>query len=391
MTLCGIGAFQSIARWLELLAFGIYVFDLTGSPFLVALVTVLKLAPLAIFGPLIGAWTANVASRNLYLLGLTLVLLTSLAGATAASFGDLVVWQVMLISFLGGVFWALDFPIRRTLIGEAVSPNEVGKAMGLDTISNNAMRMLGALLGGTMLQFWGLQGVFLFTFILYSLCFALTLKLQLGRKVLNSTKSVGLKDNIQEGIQLVRQNPVLSATLMVSVIYNLFGFPMLSLMPVLGRDELSLPASIIGLLGSMEGLGALLGGILFFLFGQIRFFRKIYACGVAAGLLFGLVYAASNSAQLMGCALFLMGASSACFAAMQTTLLVLNSDSRYRSQIFGLMAVSIGTGIAGFSQIGVMATWIGVRPALFTSATLGLFSLVLVCRRWPQILESQPG
>jgi MFS family permease len=391
MTLCGIGAFQSIARWLELLAFGIYVFDLTGSPFLVALVTVLKLAPLAIFGPLFGAWTANFASRNLYLLGLILVLLTSLAGATAASFGDLVVWQVMLISFLGGVFWALDFPIRRTLIGEAVSSNEVGKAMGLDTISNNAMRMLGALLGGTMLQFWGLQGVFLFTFILYSLCFALTLKLQLGRKVPNCTKTVSLKDNILEGIQLVRQNPVLTATLMISVIYNLFGFPMLSLMPVLGRDELSLTASIIGLLGSMEGLGALLGGILFFLFGQIRFFRKIYACGVAAGLLFGLVYAASNGAQLMGGALFLMGASSACFAAMQTTLLVLNSDSRYRSQIFGLMAVSIGTGIAGFSQIGVMATWIGVRPALFTSATLGLFSLVLVCRRWPQILESQPG
>ncbi len=44
MTLCGIGAFQSIARWLELLAVGIYVFDLTGSPFLVTLVTLLKLA-----------------------------------------------------------------------------------------------------------------------------------------------------------------------------------------------------------------------------------------------------------------------------------------------------------------------------------------------------------
>ena len=138
---------------------------------------------------------------------------------------------------------------------------------------------------------------------------------------------------------------------------------MLSMIPVLGRDELSLSESIIGLLGSMEGLGALLGGILFIMFGQIRFFRKIYVYGVAAGFFFGFVYAASNGAQLMGGALFFMGVGSACFAAMQTTLLVLNSDTRYHSQIFGLMSVSIGTGIAGFSQIGAMATWIGVRPA----------------------------
>ena len=52
LMLCGIGAFQSTARWLQLLAFGIYVFDLTGSPFLVTLVTLLKLAPFAIFSPL---------------------------------------------------------------------------------------------------------------------------------------------------------------------------------------------------------------------------------------------------------------------------------------------------------------------------------------------------
>ncbi len=391
MMLCGIGAFQSTARWLQLLAFGIYIYDLTGSPFLVTLVTLLKLAPLALFSPLVGAWTARVPSRNIYLIGIILMLLTSIAGATVASFSDLAVWQVMLVSFLGGAYWALDFPIRRTLIGEAVSTNDVGKAMGLDTISNNGTRMLGALLGGSMLQFWGLQGVFLLTFILYLLCFVLTLKLQMGRKVLNYRNSVSVTGNILEGMQIVKQNPVLTSTMMVTIIYNLFGFPMLSMIPVLGRDELSLSASIIGLLGSMEGLGALMGGILFVMIGQIRFFRKIYVCSVVFGFLFGLVYASSNDAQLMGGALFLMGAGSACFAAMQTTLLVLNSDSRYRSQIFGLMALSIGTGILGFSQIGVMANWIGVRPALFTSATLGLFCLLLVCRRWPQILDFQPS
>ena len=47
-----IGLFSGVVRWLELLAFGIYAYEITGSPVLVALLAVLRLAPLALFGVL---------------------------------------------------------------------------------------------------------------------------------------------------------------------------------------------------------------------------------------------------------------------------------------------------------------------------------------------------
>ena len=53
--LWGIGAVSSTIRWLELLAIGVVVFDLTGSPFQVALMAILRMLPLAIFGALVGA------------------------------------------------------------------------------------------------------------------------------------------------------------------------------------------------------------------------------------------------------------------------------------------------------------------------------------------------
>lgn len=380
---------QSVARWLELLAFGVYVFDLTQSPLQVTLVTLVKLAPLFLFGPLGGALPSRWPLRSLYLAGILFALLVTGVSLLLALSGSLMVWQVMIISFLGGLFWVLDFPVRRSLIGDAVPGEQLGRAMGMDTIANNGTRMLGPLLGGVLLQFGGLEGVFILSLCLYVLCFLLTLSLKLGREVVQGTTEGGFAGNMREALQVVRNNPQIFATLLVTVIYNLFGFPMLSLVPVLGRDEFQLSASIIGLLASMEGAGALLGGILFLCLGRISWYRRIYVFGLAAVLLFGLVYAGSGSVLLVAGALLFVGVGSACFAAMQTTLLILNSSAQHRSQIFGLLSVSIGAGLIGFTQIGLMASWLGTRQALAISAICGLLSLAFTCIRWPSIVALQ--
>lgn len=389
MGLLWIGGLQSVARWLELLAFGIYVYDLTKSPLLVTLVTLLKLAPLGLFGLVAGALPARIAPRSLYLAGIGLMLLTTGAGFFISWFGTLAVWQVLLISFLGGVFWVLDFPVRRKMIGDAVPVQRLAKAVGLDTLANNGTRMLGPALGGVLLQYAELEGVFALNFFLYAVCLVATMKLPLGRVSVKENIAFGLVDNIREGMSVVMQQPVLLATLMVTVTYNLFGFPLLSLVPVLGRDELHLSASIIGLLASMEGAGALLGGVLFLLLGRVRFYRKIYVLGVAGCFAFWLVCAFSSRAEVMGGALLVVGLGSACFAVMQTTLLILNSEARFRSQIFGILSLSIGTGLIGFAQVGLVASWFGPYRALILSATLGLCSLLWVCLRWPQIIAGQ--
>ena len=49
------GAASSTVRWLEMLATAVYVFDQTGSPLLVALLTVLRMLPLALLGAVSGA------------------------------------------------------------------------------------------------------------------------------------------------------------------------------------------------------------------------------------------------------------------------------------------------------------------------------------------------
>ena len=49
------GAICNTVRWLEFLAVGLFVFELTGSPFYMSMIAALRLLPLLLFGSLTGA------------------------------------------------------------------------------------------------------------------------------------------------------------------------------------------------------------------------------------------------------------------------------------------------------------------------------------------------
>ncbi len=388
-TLCAIGGLQSICRWLELLAFGVYVFDKTGSPLLVTMVTLVKFAPLAVFGIPFGALTSIYASRSLYLWGVAIMIAVNLCGLLMAMQGSLAIWQVFIISFIGGLFWVLDFPVRRALIGDAVNHGNLGDAMAVDTIANNGTRMLGPLGGGALLQFVGLSGAFLFSLAIYIVCYVLTLRLQIGRVYIANTRKESILEKIRQGLQQLDKQPLLVALLMVTVVYNLFGFPLLSLVPVLGRDALQLSPGMVGLLASMEGAGALLGSLLVLRFGRVLQYRRIYVGGLLVYFAASIAYSLSSWAVSIAVWLILAGVGSAAFAAMQTTLLILNSAAVYRGRLFGLLSLSIGAGVLGFIHVGILANSLGVQWAVFISALLGIVATVAIKMRWPAVLSEQ--
>ncbi len=88
-----VGASTGLARWLELLAVGLYVFDRTGSPFLVALFTMIRLLPLALFGAICGAVAERVGHRRIVLIGLAAMTVLSLVLVTISWAESLALWH----------------------------------------------------------------------------------------------------------------------------------------------------------------------------------------------------------------------------------------------------------------------------------------------------------
>ena len=69
-----------------------------------------------------------------------------------SSNGLLEVWHIGLASFISGLVWSTDFPVRRTLMSDLAGPSRVSRAMSLDILAGSVTRTLGPLLGGVLYQ-----------------------------------------------------------------------------------------------------------------------------------------------------------------------------------------------------------------------------------------------
>lgn len=377
-----IGGLTGIIRWFQLLAFGVYSFEITGSPFLVSTIPILWMLPLILFGPFIGVVADQVSRKILLSASIFGITALQVVMAFAAYSGDLSYFLLAIASFISGIFWATDMPIRRRLLGDLAGDN-VSKAMGLDAATGNATRMLGPLLGGIMLQLVGMFGVFWLSGIFYALCFILILLAKLPSRVTPATPPSFLKD-FSSGIKFVMGDQVLKRILLITIIFNIWGFPFTSMIPIIGRDELGLSPFYVGVLSSMEGFGALIGALMITRFASKENFFRIYRSGTLVyisgiGYLAILTYVAggpNHSFYASTVALTIIGISGACFAAMQGTLTYLASPAQYRSRVLGVLTLCIGTGPIGFFNVGWMAENFGVANALIIISAEGLLALL---------------
>ena len=190
---------------------------------------------------------------------------------------------------------------------------------------------------------------------------------------------------IAEGLALVRTDRRLIGVLIVTVIYNIFAWPFTSMIPVIGRDRLYLGPEGVGLLATMDGIGAFVGAFLVVLWLTPRWYGKAYLGGVICYLIMVVIFALVQSPALAGAALLMTGLGGAGFATMQATLVYLASPPEMRSRILGVLTVCIGTGPIGFVWLGWLADRIGSHNATAVTGVLGLLAMAATWRWWKDI------
>ncbi|MCC7273722.1 MAG: MFS transporter [Alphaproteobacteria bacterium] len=378
------GSLIGTIRWIELLVTGVYVFDATGSPLQVALLTMLRMAPMSLIGAFAGAIAERVSRRRLLAGVLACGIAVSLVQAGLAWSGRLELWHVALGAVVNGMFWAIDMPVRRTMLGELAGPGRTAAAMGLDAATNNATRMLGPGVGGLLLEVTGIHGAFLLGAALYAagLCLLAGLRDDAPSDLGGRFRIFA---RVAEGLRFVRGDRGLVGTLAVTIVFNVFAWPATSMVPVIGEERLHLTAFPIGLLMSADGLGALLGAVLASLGARPSGFRGLYLLGVALFALGSLAFAVSPSPGLAGAAQIAAGAGSACFATMQATIVFLSAPAAARPRVMGVLSMCIGTSVLGYVHLGLLAHWLGGPAAVVVTSLEALVALAAAAVIWPEI------
>src|ERR1700749_3575497 len=79
-----VGLVVFIVRWVETVAVGVFVYQHTGSPFIVAMMTMLRLLPMGLFGAFLGAIAERIERRPTLIIVVVSMVITSLTLATLA-------------------------------------------------------------------------------------------------------------------------------------------------------------------------------------------------------------------------------------------------------------------------------------------------------------------
>jgi len=378
-----VGLIVATVRWLETIAVGIVVYQRTDSAFLVSVMTMLRLLPMGLFGVFLGALAERFDRGRTLLIVVLLMSGTSAVLAVLDRIGQLEIWHLAFASFINGCGWCTDNPVRRVMIGEVVGREKMGAAMSLDVGAGNASRMVGPAVSGFLLVGTGIQGAFILSVLMY--CTALWAVLTIRSRIPRAAGSGAVLARIAEGLALVRTDQRLIGVLVVTVIYNIFAWPFTSMIPVIGRDRLLLGPEGVGLLATMDGIGAFLGALLLALWLIPRWYGRAYLYGVVCYLIMVVIFALAQSPPLAGAALLLTGLGGAGFATMQATLVYLAAPLEMRSRILGVLTVCIGTGPIGFLWLGWLADRIGSHNATAVTGILGLLALAATWRWWKVI------
>jgi MFS family permease len=378
-----VGMIVSTVRWLETVVMGVVVYQQTGSAFIVAMITMLRLLPMGLFGAFLGAF-AERFDRRLTLAGVVALLaLTSASLTLIAWLGTLEVWHFAVASFINGCGWATDNPLRRTIMGEVMGRDRMATAMALDVGAANSSRMVGPTVGGLLLAGIGIEGAFVLSVALYATAMAATLAVRVHMPAAPGSGAVLART--WESIVIVAKHRRLSAIMLVTIIYNVFGWPFTSMIPVIGRDRLFLGPEGVGLLTSVDGAGSFVGAVMLALWLTPGWHARAYVGGVAVYLVALIAFALAPEVLSAGAALLLTGLAGAAFATLQATTVYLAAPVEMRSRIMGVLSVCIGTGPIGFVWLGWLADRIGAPYATALTGAMGLLALAVSWPLWRRI------
>jgi MFS family permease len=367
--------------WLEMLVVALLALELTDSPFLVSVTFFLRFLPM-LFGFGIGIIAERLNRKYLMVAGLAIQAAISGTLAVLIMADAIHYWHLALGSFLIGSVMASEFPVRRTMIAEVVNRMNVGRAISLEQTTNSLFRIIGPFVGGVFLATIGGQGGFMLGVALYSIGSIIGMSMQYQRPT-STDLPAGSRNQIIEGIQYIRKSQVMIGTLGVTLVINVFGFSYMSQQPVVAKQVLQVSDVLIGLLQSIEGLGAFIGATLIVIFAKPHHYTRIYMWGSLLFMISIVLFSQSTVYWVTLIILFFGGFGMSGFVTMQSAIMIYVASPQMHGRVLGSVAVFIGFGLFGQLGIGLIANLINPATAVLITAGTGIICMFIAFVIYP--------
>jgi MFS family permease len=366
-----------IGTWIQRTTMGWFVYRLTGSAFLLGLVSFLSMIPSVFVSPFIGAWADRLnRHRTMIYTQIAFCLQTGILALLVLTrvINKQVWYPILILSFIQGIIDAVDAPIRQNFVMDLVSSRTLlPNAIATNSAMFNGARLIGPAIGGFLIMMFSEGVCFAINAISYipviiSLCF-----IKISYPPVPPQKEPTLK-KIFSGWKYSWENMPIRFLLSNLAVFTVFGMSFSTLMPIFAKDILHGTSATQGLLMSSMGVGALCGSFFLASRKNIRGMpsRLVYLCLTfsIACILFSL----SGSIPLSMFFMVFLGLAGMMTMATTNTLIQSISSLEMRGRVISLYTMaSASMSPLGSLLMGTLSSRIGAR---FTLIVCGLVLLL---------------
>jgi MFS family permease len=371
--------------WMQSIAQGWLVLQLTDSPFYLGLVSALGSLGVLMFTLYAGVVADRTDKRRVVIITQSLLMVQAFLLAALVASGRVTVGSVMLLAAFLGVVSAFDIPTRQAFIVEMVGKEDLMNAIALNTSIFNLSRVLGPVVAGFLIGPLGVAACFFLNGVSYLAVIASLLAMRLPPWVPRPAAGSAWQ-GFREVVAFLRSDRRARTLVVLTAITSIFGFPFLVLMPVFARDVLRVGAAGYGALTASVGLGAVAGALgVAVLSRRIRKGRTLVVAGTSFGLLVAL-FAQSRWFALSVALLALVGCAMIVNNALTNTLLQTLVPDHLRGRVMGFYSfMFVGMAPIGAFQAGAVAERFGAPLAVAAGGVVSALAVVVLAWRVPEL------
>lgn len=365
-----------IGSWMQQVAQGWLIYEMTGSAFLVGLSGVFLSVPFVLMSFYAGTVVDRVDRKKLLVWIELLNLLINVGVGFLIWTGSIQVWHIYASNIGHALIGAFENPTRGSLLPHLVPRADLMTAVSLNSMLRRGSQIIGPALGGVSVATFGVAITYFFHAAAQLVLVGSVILIRTTNPPSERAASHPLQA-VVDGLSYVRSQGVIATLIVMETFFSLFASfnPMLV---VFAKDVFGMGPQGFGLLQSAGGAGTLAGSLTLAAVGDVRRKGRLVIVG---GFTYGLALIAFALCPWFWLALPILavaGAADIVMGSTRMTIIQLLARRDMLGRVMSLHGISTrGLGPFGGSNLGAMAEVVGIRSALALGA-LVCISVTLV-------------
>lgn len=370
--------------WMQIVAQGWLVFDLTKNELWLGLVACAAGLPSLLLSPLGGVIIDRIPRRKLLMMTQTGQMILALILAWLTFTNTVQVWHIMVLAFLLGVTNAVDAPSRQAIVADLVGRELLASGIAMNSLIFNGARVIGPVVAGIILNQFGPALCFLINGLSFVAVLFMLWIIQIENPPL-STQPLHPLRQLQEGLQYARRHRTIAPLLLLAVSAALFTNNISTLLPAFADVVLHSPKEGYADVSTAVGVGAVIAGLTLGVLGR-RFGRGRVVATMAVFV--GIMALGFSQVKTIELAVFfaaLYGFGIILQFVLVNTLIQSEVPDAFRGRVLSLYTLS-WFGIAPFGSLlmGTIASLVGTPVTIAFASIVGSLISVYVLIHWPE-------